>query len=50
MNDDNKSTSKDKEKNKSEDVNDKAARPEPVISIEASDRENPAIDIPIKAK
>ena len=50
MNEDNKSTSKDKEKNKSEDVNDKAARPEPVISIEASDRENTAIDIPIKAK
>jgi hypothetical protein len=50
MNEDNKTASQDEKKNKSAGANDKAERPEPVISIEASDREKTAIDIPIKAK
>ena len=50
MNNDNKTVLSDKEKNKSTDENNNASRPEPVISIEASDRDKTAIDIPIKAK
>ena len=50
MNKDNKNVLTVKDKNRPADENKNAARPGPAISIEASDRDKTAIDIPIKAK
>ena len=50
MNKDNKNVLTVKDKNRPADENKNAARPVPAISIEASDRDKTAIDIPIKAK
>ena len=48
MSENNKNTTSEKDKNK--DAEKSSVRPEPVISIAASDRENTEIDIPVKAK
>ena len=50
MSDNNTNASADKEKKQSADVKNNASRPEPSISIEASDRSGTSIDVPIKAK